>query len=139
LAAAEPLVRWAATVLEAIVLLARRAALCGALIASAPSAAVADPLSCATWIDMSSGDRVVALRAGTEASVEAVRPIFAGMHNEKEILDSVRACMQACEPAFLAAFNDLCASNPDADRDAFLARMEPISQHCAEEAIKLTE
>lgn len=88
---------------------------------------------------MSSGDRAVALRAGTEASVETVHPIVAGMQNEKAILDSVRACMQAAEPAFLAAFNDLCASNPDARRDAFMARMAPFSRHCAEEAIKLTD
>lgn len=88
---------------------------------------------------MTSGDRAAAVRAGTEASVEAVRPIFAGMHNAEAILDAVRACMQAAEAQFLDQFDALCTRDPEAGREAFFAEMAPISRHCSEEAVKLTE
>ncbi len=115
------------------------AALCGLL--SGASASVADPgaLSCTKWLGMNGGERTAALRAGTESAVETVQPIFAGMRNEKAILESVRTCMQAAELTFSNIFDSLCETQSNVELEDLFARGEPISERCADEAVRLSE
>jgi len=98
-----------------------------------------DPLVCSAWAQLKSADRVAAAQNATAKALAAVEPIVEDLDNDRETRDSLRTCLTAREAALVSKLDDLCRSQPDADRSLFQGVIESFVTLCTNELIPLLQ
>jgi hypothetical protein len=93
-------------------------------------------LNCATWLQMSSADRVASAKGGTEGSLAAVSAIVDTLPEQDRapLLESLRGCLSSVEPKVVDNLDSLCARDPSSGYPAFRDVINKTTQQCSHDA-----